>query len=147
MKNDNKIFLEFIGKWIEEAKKIIDPYKSFSPLSNFINEYLKILDDVKNKLDEKEEYIKGLNEKEIEKKNPYEILSNYVEAMTFKINGKDIFLPCFSDECLKELTKSSLWPLSPFRGLYYGWKLGEIYRLFEIGKDDEAIIELGTGSI
>jgi hypothetical protein len=144
MKNDNKIFLEFIEKWIEEAKKIINPYMSFSPLSNFINEYLKILDDVKKKLHEKEKYIKELNEKEIEKKNPYEILSNYVEAMTFKINGKDIFLPCFSDECLKELTKSSLWPLSPFRGLYYGWKLGEIYRLFEIGKDDEAIIELGT---
>jgi hypothetical protein len=144
MKNDNKIFLEFIEKWIEEAKKIINPYMSFSPLSNFINEYLKILDDVKNTLHEKEKYIKELNEEEIEKKNPYEILSNYVEAMTFKINGKDIFLPCFSDECLKELTKSSLWPLSPFRGLYYGWKLGEIYRLFEKGKDDEAIIELGT---
>jgi len=144
MKNDNKIFLEFIEKWIEEAKEIINPYMSFSPLSNFINEYLKILDYVKNKLNEKEKYIKELNEEEIEKKNPYEILSNYVETMTFKINGKDIFLPCFSDECLKELTKSSLWPLSPFRGLYYGWKLGEIYRLFEKGKDDEAIIELGT---
>jgi hypothetical protein len=149
MKNDNKIFLEFIEKWIEEAKQIINPYKSFYPLSNFINKYIGILDNVKNKLDKKEEcieeFIKELNdEEEIEKKNPYKILSNYVETMTFKIDGKDIFLPCFSDECLKELTKSSLWPLSPFRGLYYGWKLGEIYRLFEKGKEDEAIIELGT---
>lgn len=143
-KNDNKKFMEFIEKWIEEVEGMITTDLSSPPFSSFINKYLKILGEVKSKLNEKEECIRKLNEEEIQGKDSKEILNHYVEAMTFKINEKDIFLPSFSDECLKELTKSSLFILSPFRGLYYGWKLGEIYRLFEKGKADEAIIELQT---
>lgn len=62
---------------------------------------------------------------------PGEFLVRYVEAMSVRTQDHKIFLPSFSDECLWEVVKGSSIDLSPFRGLYYAWKLGEIAYLFQ----------------
>ncbi len=142
MENIGKEFLEIIETWINTTQKIIQSYSNFPPLAGFIREYHNILQKAKIEIWSKEKNISTLKERIENNRDPQEILNCYEEVMTFRIDKKELFLPSFSDECLKELTKSSLFILSPFRGLYYGWKLGEIYRLFEKGKNDIAISDL-----
>ena len=62
---------------------------------------------------------------------PVDHLLDYFDAMCVQVDDEPVFLPSFSDQCLlqslSDPTGSLL--LSPFRGFYYTWQLGEIATL------------------
>lgn len=57
---------------------------------------------------------------------PVDTLLDYVDAMSVEVDGEPIFLPSFSDTCLQDSLQAPGLYLSPFRGLYYCWQLGEL---------------------
>ncbi len=56
-----------------------------------------------------------------------ELMSSYIDALSVDIGPEQVFLPSFSDRCLREIARSTAYPggLSPFRGLFYAWAMGE----------------------
>ena len=96
-------------------------------ISNFSQQYRDFLNIVKNNLDKTEKklftFSKILNS-EIDER---QLFLNYVDSLTFSYQDEEIFLPCFSDSCLIDIVCSYTY-LSPFRGLFIGWKLGELLK-------------------
>lgn len=59
-------------------------------------------------------------------RSPVDTLLDYVDAMSVEVDGEAVFLPSFSDTCLQDSLQVLGLYLSPFRGLYYCWQLGEL---------------------
>ncbi len=144
--NKNKFkkdFISLMNLWIDYVEELLKNKSKIPELSNFTKEYIKILSKAKNQLDEKSEKIwEFYDSLEKTQLSEEDIFKQYFKLMSFNIEKKKVFLPSFSDEIFKEITKLSFMGLSPYRGVYYAWKLGEIFHSFNEGKEDEGITEL-----
>lgn len=132
--------ISILEDWIKEAQTSVDKIFEDNYYSEEVREfgrnYKGLLEsarrDLRVKEKEFEEFVKAVENEEI---TPAEALKRYYEVLSFENKNKRSFLPCFSDEFLKIVvkgvnSKEKNLP-SPFRGIYFGWRLGEIYRKIE----------------
>lgn len=124
-------FAKVLEWWINDSIRVMEKLQSGEIRSisdEFLNKYIEVLKSAKQQIDSVQakiaEFIKKLEKKNIARED---LLLSYTNAMTIDYEGEGVFLPSFTDNILKELSKETTEILSPYRGLYLGWKLGEIY--------------------
>lgn len=129
---------KILGMWIEGIEKDIQAYDVIW-LKEFSENYGRVLRAAKNQIDEIESKLSRLEARlDREIICPEDLFTEYVSASSITVDDEEIFLPSYSDECLKYLIKTSNTNMSPFRGLYYCWILGDIAYLFINGKSKKA---------
>lgn len=120
--------------WIDNVLNYISKYNKY-PFEQFVKRYNFILNTAKNNLDNINKKFSKLDTLLDENISQNRIFASYIESLSFDIDEEKLFLPCFSDQCLKEIIQSSLLPISPFRGINIGWMLGEISTLIQQKRD------------
>jgi hypothetical protein len=139
-----KVVGQALELWINRVENHINQISCSLP-KRFVDKYCEVLRAGKAQANEIEYKMRQLETKiESGELDHESLLEQLIQCMSIKVGGEEVFLPSFSDECLKEIGRSAFLVLSPFRGLYYGWMLGEIAYLLTKNKDDEALIKLAN---
>jgi hypothetical protein len=98
--------------------------------SHFATRYSEVLNSAGSRLEEIEE--RFIEFAHIARQISHDdLLLKYVEAMSVQVRDQETFVPSFSDQCLWAATQGRPGEISPFRGLYYAWRLSEIVHAFQ----------------
>lgn len=113
---------EFLSRWIESSKQSIATLRSTPSMEPFCDDYLGLLESGSREVVEVAGSLAALLTRTIKGDASLDsFLDRYVSAMAVPYDSRRVFLPSFSDTCLRVLGESS-----PFRGLHYCWTIGEI---------------------
>lgn len=132
---------EQLGSLLEQW--IVDTRDSFKTLpdspwsATFANKYGQVLtsasDQLERVLSEFNAFIRDLESGQIT--DQADALFRYIVAMSVAVEEEPVFLPSFSDKCLEILVQDRPFGgLSPFRGIYYAWQLGNIAKGLQSNK-------------
>jgi hypothetical protein len=118
----------FLASWISTTKDDLDNLNTAEWLTQFDHDYRVVLANAETNLEGLTNRLGSLVDQLDEGRAPAdELMYTYIQSLSVTIDDEEIFLPSFSDRCLKDLARHPVHPggLSPFRGLYYAWQLGE----------------------
>jgi len=119
---------EFLESWINSARAQLDFSQTARWLPKFDQDYRVLLSHAEHDLEELTvRLVALLGQLNRTTVAADELMYSYIDALSINVDNEQVFLPSFSDRCLRDVARLSASPggLSPFRGLYYAWALGE----------------------
>lgn len=129
-----------LTKWLAESIDSVEGLPTSLGAASFQSSYLRVLRAGLDQAQEVSDRFTTLIERwQSSDLQSARFLDEYIDAMSVAVDDEEVFLPSFSDSCLKDLRDRS-----PFRGLLYCWLLGEASYALRRGKTEEALTALHT---
>lgn len=146
--SENLTVSDALTGWIGDTRSSLEDLGRRVPFQDFVSGYISLLETAEGQLGDIESRLLELAGRTAEGKvAPQLLFPEYMKAMSVRLDdGSSQFLPSFSDTCLIDLAARapSNIGLTPFRGLYACWSLGEIGRHFNRGEVKTGIEKLSA---